>query len=240
MCEDAIERSGDRVEVWWADIHDVRPELDRLAQTLALHEIDNDPVLSDRSRCARTLLRLVLLRYGGRELAHCRIEKSARGRPSLIGHGHPDFSITYSGDLLAIAVSKVGPVGIDMEQQRSLKMSAERQQQIMNQAAQHGIEPSSADPHAGDEERFLSVWTKLEAVAKARGDGIGAVLTELKSPPSTSSNPLVRAAGSHPVVLQSIVLGSHITAALVRPQPSSEPTIHLLPRDTAELLRSLP
>ena len=58
---------------------------------------------------------------------------------------------------------------------RRVQLTADRRARIVEAAQSLGIRPAGAN----DEMSFLRVWTQLEAIAKARGDGIMAVLAAI-------------------------------------------------------------
>ena len=86
------------------------------------------------------------------------------GRPLLLGvdNGGPSFSLSRSRGLVAFALSREGPVGIDVEAERDGVDSAM-------------LEPymDLQDPDAAGLD-FYTQWTALEAFWKARGLGLSA------------------------------------------------------------------
>lgn len=167
----------------WLDIRLIA--LDRLAQTL--EEIDRrtgllspeergwestaDPQQARRRRVARIALRLLLLHAGAAGARGQAISTDVHGKPSLVGAAL-SFNVSHSGGLAALAVASSGPIGIDLEQPRSVSLSPQRQALIISAAAAFASEPVGQGG-------FLVAWTSLEAFAKARGTGIGALLTDL-------------------------------------------------------------
>ena len=101
-------------------------------------------------------------------------EIASGGRPSL-GKGLPHFNVSHTANVALIAVCRSSPVGVDIECRRTLLMSPDRRRRIVAAAAGfaggHAIDPES-------DVDVLRAWVRLEAVAKARGSGIGVLLTE--------------------------------------------------------------
>lgn len=125
-------------------------------------------------RGARIATRIVLERAAGLEMRGAEFEIAAGGRPSL-GEGWPHFNVSHTANVALIAVCRTSRVGVDIECQRSLSMSLERRRRIVAAAA--GFASGNAiDPESDVD--VLRAWVRLEAVAKARGSGIGVLLTE--------------------------------------------------------------
>ena len=224
------------IELWWGDTRDVSAALDAFADKVDLLSSDDVEGRSDESRWARIVLRLGLCRFGDRALAQCPVQTSPSGRPLLAGRDFPVFSISHSANHIAVSIAAAGPIGIDVEAHRPIKMSGERQQQILNQASRHGLDLGGVDLRAPEANQFLAVWTKLEAVAKARGDGIGAILTEMKQEPANMSSELFSKVGSADIAIQSLSLSANFAAALATAKDAGAPRIHRLPTELPELL----
>ncbi len=131
-------------------------------------------------RATRIALRLLLARSGcdaafGRPFVY-----APGGKPGLSDRAL-EFSIAHSGGHALIAISRAGPVGVDLERPRALSLSPGRRRLI--EAAGAALDgprtrlPGSVSVDATVE--TLAAWTRLEAVAKARGSGIGSLLTDL-------------------------------------------------------------
>ncbi|RUO97984.1 phosphopantetheinyl transferase [Hyphomicrobium sp.] len=125
-------------------------------------------------RASRIALRVVLERVGGQSLRRVPIRAEEGGRP-VLAEGGPQFSISHTEGFALIAVAD-SVVGVDLEAvTRKLKMSADRRQRIVSAAARFHDAPRLSASIDAD---VLTAWVRLEAVAKARGSGIGRLLTE--------------------------------------------------------------
>jgi 4'-phosphopantetheinyl transferase len=138
-----------------------------------------DAIAEERTRrlwrASRIATRIVLERVGGQRLRRLvfRIEKD--GRP-VLGNGAPHFSISHCDGAALIAVTADMPVGVDLEEKsRKLKMSTDRRIRVVQAAARLGGERAFS---ADSDSDVLAAWVRLEAIAKARGTGIGRLLTE--------------------------------------------------------------
>lgn len=126
-------------------------------------------------RNARIATRIVLERAGGPETRQADFEIEPGGRPRLAA-GSPWFNVSHTGGAALIAISKIAPVGVDLERkQRSLKMSGDRRQRIIASAERFGADRQLSATHDAD---VVRAWVRLEAAAKALGIGIGRLLTE--------------------------------------------------------------
>lgn len=90
------------------------------------------------------------------------------GRPVVAGHGPIEVSLSRAADVVAVAVSLAGPVGVDIESVAA--------------AARAPFDDIAFGPHERRELRFVdaadaawaraSMWTSKEAVLKAIGVGV--------------------------------------------------------------------
>ena len=110
----------------------------------------------------RSLIASRLLREGLRQLGHrgavlSSLRYTPRGRPTL--DLPVDFSISHCEGRVVCAVSTAGPIGVDVEAIGAL--TADDFPRYLNDGERAW---AGCDPR-----RFLSVWTRKEAVAKAAG-----------------------------------------------------------------------
>lgn len=167
-----------RLQVWSADLEVLSAALERVesrARLLAPTELNwtgtGTGGLRRFRRLARIALRVLLHLAGSIEARGCELAADANGKPRL-GSGKLHFSVSHCQGFALIAIASVGPLGIDVEMDRQVQLGPQRQAMIVTAARSMLDGDASAIP-------FLDAWTCLEAFAKARGNGIGAVLTEL-------------------------------------------------------------
>lgn len=96
---------------------------------------------------------------------------SDRGKPYCKSHPHIYFSLSHSGNFVALAISDK-EVGIDIEKLRPAKDNL-----INRVCSQNEIDAisNSENPHI----KFTEIWTKKEAYLKALGTGIDRELTSI-------------------------------------------------------------
>ncbi len=130
-------------------------------------------------RSAHIALRIALERHAGTTVRRAAYVINPGGRPQLPNtappHESPHFNLSHAGGYALIAISNAGPVGIDIEVERTISMTAERRQHI--EAAAARLAPDQSLPEEAGA-RFLQAWVRLEAAAKASGQGIGHILTK--------------------------------------------------------------
>ena len=119
----------------------------------------------DRGRAA---LRQILCSYVGGDPAALAFEVGPHGKPSLAGH-ELEFSFSRSGELAFVAVSRGGPVGVDVQRVkpgRAVERIA-RRRFARDEAAALAV----AGP-AGQEAAFHRCWAGKEAYVKGLGTGL--------------------------------------------------------------------
>ncbi|MDC0722957.1 4'-phosphopantetheinyl transferase family protein [Nannocystis bainbridge] len=118
---------------------------------------------------ARVLVRQILAGYTGIAAAELRFVANEYGRPALALAGALEFNLSHTDGLAALAVTRVGEIGVDVE-------DAERRARP-EEVADHFFAPSEvAGLMALETEqrraRFFDLWTLKEAYIKARGMGL--------------------------------------------------------------------
>lgn len=113
---------------------------------------------AEQSVAARRLLSSLI----GDEVA---VEHDSAGAPFLPQHPELAVSISHCRTAVAVAVSRRGPVGIDVECRR--RLSPGLVERVCSLAEREAL-ASAADADMA----FLQLWTRKEAVLKCRGTGI--------------------------------------------------------------------
>jgi 4'-phosphopantetheinyl transferase len=122
---------------------------------------------ADRARfvAAHALLRTVLASWTGlapAELAfdaRCRVCGGRHGKPTLTDGPH--FSLSYAGDRVVVAVTSIGPVGVDVEDHAAVRFDGF--DSVVLASAERA--PVGAAARA-------TVWVRKEAILKATGHGL--------------------------------------------------------------------
>jgi len=164
----------DTVDIWEAALDPGEAELDRLSTVLTSAEIERaGRYANERGRLqyivSRALQRWILAAYTGDKPEDVRFSWVAQGKPILSPNPLGiSFNTTHSGNLTLLAVSR-REVGIDVESVRPLPRAQAVAKRFFT------TEESEMVQRAADGERdrvFLSIWTRREGGAKARGLGV--------------------------------------------------------------------
>jgi 4'-phosphopantetheinyl transferase len=170
-------------ELWLIDLQQSAPalaELERDAPRLTAQDLRRVRTLLDaRARADRlaiyTALRLLLERMVGADIARAPFVFGPGGKPRLAA-GSAAFSLSHVEGYALIGLTRSGEIGVDLERERTVRISPPRRQALV--AAARGL---SSRPLMGatPEARFLQAWSRLEAFAKATGQGLSRTLTDL-------------------------------------------------------------
>jgi 4'-phosphopantetheinyl transferase len=174
-------------ELWLVDLDRAAPALEVLEhETPRLGPDDRARAMRGadaherRHRLAAYMaLRVLLERACGPAIRGRKLLRGPSGKPHL-GPDAPAFSLAHIDGLALIAMAPAGAVGVDLERPRRLHVSSRRRDEILAVGVGLGgpLGPrTSHDPH--EEEALLRAWCRLEAFAKARGEGLSHLLGEL-------------------------------------------------------------
>ena len=125
-------------------------------------------------RASHIALRLLVERWAGPTLRRVPFDFTPGGRPEL-PRPAPAFSLSHSGSLALIGLVRRGTIGVDLQEVAPRLVKEERRQRMEDYALR--IARGAPLPE-GRDLRFIQAWTRIEALAKADGRGIGKTLTE--------------------------------------------------------------
>jgi 4'-phosphopantetheinyl transferase len=149
----ALSDAADRVVIWLADCH------------------------ADGHLAARALIGHALADLG---LPHdpLRLGAEPEGRPVLLGRGAPHLAISHTAGLVAVAMSGLAPVGVDVEALRPVPVTAMARRWF----TAGEVEWLDARPAGERDHAFLWLWTQKEAMGKALGRGLRGAGTRREVP----------------------------------------------------------
>lgn len=132
---------------------------------------------ADRARftACRSALRQVLACYLDEAPERIALVDGPHGKPRLPGGGL-HFNLAHSGPEAVLAVSRHGPVGIDIEEARSARHADRLLPRVLSPAERAAC---AALPDAARAMAFLRAWTCKEAYAKATGEGLSLAVTRI-------------------------------------------------------------
>jgi 4'-phosphopantetheinyl transferase len=188
---DRLALQGDEIHVWVLKTGRALPFLPEFRKLLSADERSRAgqfvrEALALRFITNRGFLRLLLSRYLDRPPAALEFTYETNGKPQLDRTTVPlDFNLSHTDTLSLVAVSAGKRIGVDVEE---VKPPSD-----LPAMAEYVFPPGAAARVAALPERerlcrFFQLWTRLEAVAKATGLGMGA-LSGLKETDLEGSSP---------------------------------------------------
>jgi 4'-phosphopantetheinyl transferase len=136
------------------------------------------PIHRARFIAGRGLLRKLLGNYLGMEPRSLEFSYGPQGKPALRGSEATfHFNLAHSEDILLVAITRSGIVGVDVEQVRVLADVEELVARFFSatECAQFGNLPVEQKPLG-----FFNLWTRKEAWLKATGEGITHLLNQVE------------------------------------------------------------
>lgn len=135
------------------------------------------PHLQEQWIAARAGLKHVLSQYCPSSPGQLQFDHTKNGKPVLANRSEPahlHFNLSHSHNLALLAVTRLAPVGVDLEYRRDIPdwqdiarhfFSAFEYRQLMSL------------PQAQRQKAFYCCWTRKEAIVKATGEGFSAILS---------------------------------------------------------------
>lgn len=164
---------ADEVHLWETSLSVDDAELARILDLLspvdrwAADEFSHVPARKQYI-VSRGMLRQLLSGYIGIAPQEIQFTIEGAGKPVLAGERAVDFNLTHSGDLTLLGVAR-RPLGVDMERVREMPRAIELAKRYYS-SAQH--EEIAATPDETRSRKFLGMWVRREAYAKALGTSV--------------------------------------------------------------------
>ncbi len=133
-----------------------------------------------RAIAGRGQTRAILGRCLGADPAVLEFTYGPRGKPALGGpwtHAGWHFNLAHSGDLALLAVTRSGPVGIDLERIRRVTDANRLVSRFFSPREDAAFQALAEDQKPA---AFLRLWTRKEAWLKAIGEGIAESLDQVE------------------------------------------------------------
>jgi 4'-phosphopantetheinyl transferase len=140
----------------------------------------------DRFLAAHGALRLVLANYVAGDPIGLILSADERGKPFLADRRSTidvQFNLSHSGGLALIAVAAGRRVGVDIEQLRTLPDLDGMAARVCSAAERAALSALAGEQR---ESAFFAMWTRKEALAKATGEGIRAIVRDPVDEPDNS------------------------------------------------------
>lgn len=171
--------------VWSISLRAGAEELSRLTGALQPSELARAERfrfehLRIRFLAGRASLRLLLGQYLDRPAREIGFVNGPHGKPELAagpGSACVHFNFSNSENLGLLAVTRVGSVGVDVEQLRPVR---DAQALVARFFSPRENREFSALPEAEQPAAFFNLWTRKEALLKATGEGIAHSLNQVE------------------------------------------------------------
>jgi len=173
------------VHVWIAALEEP-VDAAALADVLTPEEMErarrfHDPRLGLRQARGRAALRVVLGAELGCEPRAVGLGAGPHGKPRLAGGAAAvEFNLSHAGPVAAIAMTRAGPVGVDVERLAAVRDAGALARRFFDAAEAAAI---AGLPAPLAEAAFLRCWTSKEAVLKALGVGLTRPLRDVPVEP---------------------------------------------------------
>ncbi|MEV5437272.1 4'-phosphopantetheinyl transferase superfamily protein [Streptomyces sp. NPDC052682] len=136
------------------------------------HEYGRYQALSGTARArfaaSRLLLKHAAAAVLGAEPADLELARRPGGRPYLRGCGRLDVSLSHTGDVVAVGLSRLGPIGVDVEPGDRTAYGTGLEEDV---CTEHERAALGWLPQEGRNAAVIRLWTLKEAYTKALGLG---------------------------------------------------------------------
>jgi 4'-phosphopantetheinyl transferase len=169
--------AGNEIHVWATTLAVEPAILEKLMATLSPDEKQRASrfkfeYLRNRYIAGRGALRKIMARYVGEDAAGLRFEYLENGKPvsaQAFTSAGIHFNLAHTGDLALVAVTRMGPVGVDVECVRAIKNADELVARFFSKREDELFRRVSTEQKPA---AFFNLWTRKEALLKATGEGI--------------------------------------------------------------------
>jgi 4'-phosphopantetheinyl transferase len=162
------------VHVWFTTFSQFSSSLDMFTRTLNPAESLKmsrfaTEHLRVRFACAHGLLRLLLSRYADCLPGELVFSEGSHGKPVLVGAKGLSFSLSHSGEGVAIAVARDLDIGVDIEEIKPIEDRSSLVERFFSADETYSYK---ALPPSVQETAFFRLWTRKEAFVKGLGLGL--------------------------------------------------------------------
>jgi 4'-phosphopantetheinyl transferase len=148
--------------------------------------------------------------------------RDAAGCPR-VGDNLVHTSLSHAGDWIALAISRVGPLGVDIEPLSRMDMLLEMADATCAPSERPELEALAADQR---KRALLALWVRKEALLKAAGTGLSVEMSSFAAPEGpVPPMPMLRGGAW----LEMLDAGPGCLAALARPAGTMAAVARLIP-----------
>jgi 4'-phosphopantetheinyl transferase len=161
--------------VWRADLDELK-EAFSIDEVLSQRERMNAATFvkaldARRYRYGRALLRGLISKYLAIDSAELILDESAQGKPCLPNPAPLQFSVSHCDHIWYLAISRYGPIGIDVERHHDIADLEALSLSIMTKKERLAFLRVPSEQQGSV---FLRCWTRKEALVKAIDIGLAA------------------------------------------------------------------
>jgi 4'-phosphopantetheinyl transferase len=114
-------------------------------------------------------LRCILAQELGVEPAVLQFREAERGKPELPAYPELQFNLSHSAACALVAMTRLSPVGVDVEERRPMEYAARITRRYFSPAEIAVFDTLPESQHLA---AFYRCWTRKEAYLKATGEGL--------------------------------------------------------------------
>lgn len=168
------------VHMWYISLDCSSSEITHLAEVLSPAEINRAEAFHfERDRrlfqVSHGALRFILCQYVDCHPAEIKYQVTSNGKPFLVNDPELYFNLSHSHERAIVAVSRIHPLGVDIEHVRSLENIDLLARQCFSPTEYQAF---SVLPESDRLLGFFNAWTRKEAFIKAIGDGLSYPLAD--------------------------------------------------------------
>ncbi|MFK0572859.1 4'-phosphopantetheinyl transferase family protein [Endozoicomonas sp.] len=134
------------------------------------------PKSKARFLAGRSFIKHTLAQYLEIPAGDVRIETATYGKPYQQHQPNLFFNLSHTGNWFALAISRHGEIGIDIETHKPRKNLSSMAQQVFTKAEQRWFKALTGKEQ---EAMFYSLWSLKEAILKAEGIGLNLAMNQL-------------------------------------------------------------
>ncbi len=173
-----FKRPIDVIHVWQVDL-DQLDDQSALLSDAERQYMQKMPITVHRRRFinARGILRRLLQNYLNITPTMIPLEKTARGKLYLGKEKQIKFNLSHSKNIAIFGFNNHGEIGIDIEVKRQLTHITTIAARMFSAIERQYLSTTNDENEIIN--RFLTVWTRKEAIIKATGDGLAAPISTI-------------------------------------------------------------
>jgi 4'-phosphopantetheinyl transferase len=166
--------ANDDVHIWVVGGHQTSTQVDQVKNVLSIRELKRAELLRGADRdlfiISRGRLKEIIAKYERCSANAVQLIESAFGKPNLINSLESlRFSVSHSGSVVLVAITRKREVGVDVEKVRTVIEAGRVATKLFSAS---DVSRLSKLPGTLALREYFRCWTRMEALAKGRGQGL--------------------------------------------------------------------